>query len=315
MLIPPAYSLYAAVSVGMTTSTILDVLDRFSKVKLTEEVISFIKDCTGSYGKVKLVLKRNRYYLESGYPKILQKLLLDPVIKEARVILTDKKMDDDVKEQLDLKKVKDEFSAVITLDREDEEEEEDNDDDQGKNSKSQNSMMTTSFEIQALLIENVKKRCTELDYPLMEEYDFRQDTVNVNLDIDLSPKTTIRDYQEKCLSKMFGGNSDGRARSGIIVLPTGAGKTLVGITAACTVKKSTIILCTNAISVEQWSRELLKWSTINEDQIAKFTSSSKERFSGDSGIVISTYTMVLEPFEIDMYRYLIQEKEPMIPKK
>ncbi len=65
----------------------------------------------------------------------------------------------------------------------------------------------------------------------MEEYDFRQDTYNANLEIDLSAKTSIsllsnpskaiRDYQEKCLSKMFGGNSDGRARSGIIVLPTG----------------------------------------------------------------------------------------------
>ena len=278
----------------MTTSTILDVLDRFSKVKLPEQVISFIKDCTASYGKVKLVLKRNRYYLESGYPKILRKLLLDPVIKEARVILNDKKIEDNSEDQ-SLKKIKDEFSAVITLDREDEEDEEEEDND-GKGLQSQNSLLNTCFEIQTLSVENVKKRCTELDYPLMEEYDFRQDNINANLDIDLSPKTTIRDYQEKCLSKMFGGNSDGRARSGIIVLPTGAGKTLVGITAACTVKKSTIILCTNAISVEQWSRELQKWSTINEDQIAKFTSSSKERFSGDYGIVISTYTMVSSTF-------------------
>jgi DNA excision repair protein ERCC-3 len=79
----------------------------------------------------------------------------------------------------------------------------------------------------------------------MEEYDFRHDDVNPNLEIDLSPKCIIRDYQEKSLSKMFGGGG-GRAKSGIIVLPTGAGKTLVGITAACTVKKSTLVLCTNA---------------------------------------------------------------------
>jgi DNA excision repair protein ERCC-3 len=36
----------------------------------------------------------------------------------------------------------------------------------------------------------------------MEEYDFRQDLLNANLEIDLSPKTVIRDYQEKCLSKV-----------------------------------------------------------------------------------------------------------------
>jgi len=44
--------------------------------------------------------------------------------------------------------------------------------------------------------------------------------------------------------------SNGRARSGIIVLPCGAGKTLTGITAACTIKKNTIVLCTSGVSVE-----------------------------------------------------------------
>ena len=44
--------------------------------------------------------------------------------------------------------------------------------------------------------------------------------------------------------------SNGRARSGIIVLPCGAGKTLTGITAICTIKKSTMILCTSGVSVE-----------------------------------------------------------------
>ncbi|KAJ3372996.1 hypothetical protein HDU91_001678 [Kappamyces sp. JEL0680] len=282
-----AYSLYAAVSVGMTTNTILEVLERFSKAKLPEGVVKFIKDCTLSYGKVKLVLKRNRYYLESTYPAILRKLLVDPVIKMARVM----GLEADAGQDHPVAK-KDEFGAVITLDREDEEEE-------GLSGQATVDF-TSSFEIQPMMVEEVKKRCVELDYPLMEEYDFRQDTFNANLDIDLSPKTSglhdltaaIRDYQEKCLSKMFGGNSDGRARSGIIVLPTGAGKTLVGITAACTVKKSTIILCTNALSVEQWANELKKWSTIEEEQIAKFTASNKERFAGDAGIVISTYTMI-----------------------
>lgn len=78
---------------------------------------------------------------------------------------------------------------------------------------------------------------------MLEEYDFRNDHINPNLDIDLKPATMIRPYQEKSLSKMFG---NGRARSGIIVLPCGAGKTLVGITAACTIKKSCLVLCTSS---------------------------------------------------------------------
>jgi DNA excision repair protein ERCC-3 len=52
--------------------------------------------------------------------------------------------------------------------------------------------------------QDVKKRCNELEYPMLEEYDFRNDTVNANLDIDLKPATVIRPYQETSLSKMFG---------------------------------------------------------------------------------------------------------------
>lgn len=45
---------------------------------------------------------------------------------------------------------------------------------------------------------------------------------------------------------MFG---NGRARSGVIVLPCGAGKTLVGVTAACTVRKKCLVLCTSGITL------------------------------------------------------------------
>ena len=69
---------------------------------------------------------------------------------------------------------------------------------------------------------------------LLEEYDFRADRRNPDLPIDLKPSTSIRSYQERSLSKML--HAHGRARSGVIVLPCGSGKTLVGITAACTIK-------------------------------------------------------------------------------
>ena len=46
---------------------------------------------------------------------------------------------------------------------------------------------------------------------MLEEYDFRNDTVNPDLNIDLKPHVQPRPYQEKSMSKMFG---NGRARSG-----------------------------------------------------------------------------------------------------
>ena len=99
-----------------------------------------------------------------------------------------------------------------------------------------------------------------MDYPLMEEYDFRNDTRNPNIPMfDLKPITRIRRYQERSLAKMFG---NGRARSGIIVLPCGAGKTLTGVTAAQTIKKSCVALATNAVSVAQWKYQFQKWISI-----------------------------------------------------
>lgn len=63
------HSLYAAVSVGLETETIIAVLSKLSKAKLPKEMIDFIYASTANYGKVKLVLKKNRYLVESPFPE------------------------------------------------------------------------------------------------------------------------------------------------------------------------------------------------------------------------------------------------------
>ncbi|EPZ32209.1 DNA repair helicase rad25 [Rozella allomycis CSF55] len=290
------YSLYAAVSVGLKTHDIIDVLNRLSKMVVPPGINEFIKSCTMSVGKVKLVLKQNRYFVESSAPDLLKVLLNDPTISSARVVkegdeieqsraekekqLFQFQSNDKKEEDLKEKNVpEDILKAMLQIQENHEENEEIGEEGE----------MLHSFEIMASHVEIVKKRCIELDLPMLEEYDFKNDLINPNLEIDLKPSTIIRPYQEKSLSKMFG---NGRARSGIIVLPCGAGKTLVGITAACTVKKSILVLCTSGVSVEQWKRQFMFFSSIPANKIAMFTSDSKERFSSDAGIVISTYTMV-----------------------
>lgn len=79
------HSLYAAVSVGLETENIIEVLNRMSKVPVPDRIQNFIREATRSYGKVKLVLKHNKYYVESGHPETLRKLLKDEVISKARV--------------------------------------------------------------------------------------------------------------------------------------------------------------------------------------------------------------------------------------
>ena len=80
-----AYSLYAAVSVGLQTHDIVEYLKRLSKTTIPDGIVEFIKLCTVSYGKVKLVLKHNQYFVESPHPEVLQKMLKDPVVQECRL--------------------------------------------------------------------------------------------------------------------------------------------------------------------------------------------------------------------------------------
>ena len=94
------------------------------------------------------------------------------------------------------------------------------------------------------------------------------------------------------LSAILSSSPSGRARSGIIVLPCGAGKSLVGVSAASRIKKSCLCLATNAVSVDQWAFQFKLWSTIRDEQICRFTSDSKERFRGNAGVVVTTYNMV-----------------------
>lgn len=60
-------------------------------------------------------------------------------------------------------------------------------------------------------VEHVKARCLPggLNFPMLEEYDFRNDSRNPDLDVDTKPHVKLRPYQEKSLAKMFG---NGRAR-------------------------------------------------------------------------------------------------------
>ncbi|KAK4488243.1 hypothetical protein RD792_003990 [Penstemon davidsonii] len=268
------HSLYAAVSVGLETETIISVLNKLSKTKLPKEMIDFIHSSTANYGKVKLVLKKNKYLVESPFPEVLKRLLQDEVIGRAR-LTSDGNHDGFTvgKSAGEIEGVHDELLNEAELAGVAEEKE------------------TLSFEIDPAQVENVKQRClpNALNYPMLEEYDFRNDTVNPDLEVELKPHAQPRPYQEKSLSKMFG---NGRARSGIIVLPCGAGKSLVGVSAACRIRKSCLCLATNAVSVDQWAFQFKLWSTIKEEQICRFTSDSKERFRGNVGVVVATYNMI-----------------------
>ena len=101
----------------------------------------------------------------------------------------------------------------------------------------------------------------------------------------------LRPYQEKSLGKMFG---NGRARSGLIVLPCGAGKSLVGVAAAARMRKGCLCLCTSSVSVDQWRHQFLQWTNLQPHQVTRFTSDSREEMPplGVANVTITTFTMI-----------------------
>lgn len=78
-------SLYAAVAVSWSTESIIKVLNILCKTQIPDEVIKYIRDCTYTFGKAKLVLKDNNFYVESQYSDVLRELLKHPSIQAARV--------------------------------------------------------------------------------------------------------------------------------------------------------------------------------------------------------------------------------------
>nr|XP_027193931.1 general transcription and DNA repair factor IIH helicase subunit XPB-like [Dermatophagoides pteronyssinus] len=147
-----------------------------------------------------------------------------------------------------------------------------------------------SFEIKSSYVGAIQEAALhELNRPLLTEYDYNNDFQNPTLDIKLKQTTRVRYYQQRALSKMF---QSGCARSGIIVLPCGAGKTLTGIAACVEIKKSTLILTSNSVAVQQWKDNFINFTTVDLDKIVLLTSDIKSKLPESACVVCTTYTMI-----------------------
>ncbi len=84
-------------------------------------------------------------------------------------------------------------------------------------------------------------------------YRFRDDDEHTpRLAIRVKPTVQFRDYQTKGLAEMFDPQQPGTARSGVIVLPCGGGKTLVGVVAMALIKRRALILVTSTMAADHW---------------------------------------------------------------
>lgn len=138
----------------------------------------------------------------------------------------------------------------------------------------------TTFAVQAWARGQLKQELVKLGWPAEDLAGYTPGTPH---DIGLiEDGWALRDYQRKAVANFFDGGS------GVVVLPCGAGKTLVGAGAMATSKTTTLILVTNTVSARQWRDELLKRTTLTADEIGEYSGQVKEV----KPVTIATYQIL-----------------------
>lgn len=127
---------------------------------------------------------------------------------------------------------------------------------------------STEWTLQPWARGQVKQELLKLGWPAEDHAGYTPGTPH---DIDLvEDDWALRPYQQQAVDSFYDNGS------GVVVLPCGAGKTLVGAGAMAKAGTNTLILVTNAVSARQWRAELLKRTTLSEDDIGEYSGQVKE---------------------------------------
>ena len=126
----------------------------------------------------------------------------------------------------------------------------------------------------------LKQQLLKLGWPAQDNAGYTPGTPHP---IELSSgQWAPRQYQLDAVRKFVEGGS------GVVVLPCGAGKTIVGAAAMAQVKTNTLILVTNTVAARQWRDELLSKTSLTKEEIAEYSGSSKEL----APVTIATYQIL-----------------------
>lgn len=136
----------------------------------------------------------------------------------------------------------------------------------------------------------LKVALIKVGYPVEDNAGYREGSpleVNLRDRLPGGEPFALRKYQAEAVEGFYaGGKATGG--SGVIVLPCGAGKTIVGLGVLHRVGSQTLILATNITALRQWKRELLEKTTLREDQIGEYSGEEKEI----RPVTLTTYQML-----------------------
>lgn len=241
-------SLWNAASAGFTAENAIEVLQKFARYDVPQSIVMWIKEISSRFGKIKLIAGPDIEVpvKEDSAEKIIEHflyLVADslPVYKEIAANRTVKKL---LTETLEGDKEAPEHSFLLKL--------------------------TDRGTIKQLLLQ--------AGWPVDDKVALSD---GEPLDVNLRETTSqgkplnIREYQKNSAKALIGDKGPGTG-FGTIVLPCGAGKTIVGMTIMDMLKTSTLIITTNISAVHQWIDELLDKTNLTADQIAEYSGENKE---------------------------------------
>ena len=232
-------SLWNAAAAGMDSTEIINVLGRFSKYEIPNNVVEIIREQVARYGRLKLVKAgTGMLALESTDEALLAEIA--------------------------------QHKAVIPY--------------------IENEISPFRFEVNAGNRGYLKQALIKIGFPV-EDLAGYQDGSPLSLAIMPVSKSGkpfgLRRYQEDAIARYWA-SGDVRGGSGVLVLPCGAGKTVIGMGIMEKVRMHTLILTTNVTALHQWREELLDKTDIDPKDIAEYSGENKSI----GPVTIATYQIL-----------------------
>lgn len=241
-------SLWNAESSGFTGEQAVEVLKKFSRYEIPQSVVVWIEETSGRFGKLRLVqgpsvensdgIKEEYLYLVSNSPYVFKQIEANAFARKFLVPC----------------ECAEEFSAGL-------------------------SEKEKTFCFKLLLTDRgiIKQNLLKIGWPVKDDVPLQD---GFPLEINLR-KTTfsgrsfeVREYQKAAANALVGNKGPGTG-FGTIVLPCGAGKTIVGMEIMSLLKTNTLIVTTNVTAVHQWIDELIDKTDLEASQIAEYTGENK----------------------------------------
>jgi len=148
------------------------------------------------------------------------------------------------------------------------------------------------YTVDPLVRGNLKMVLTDIGFPVQDLAGYVQGD---HLPLEMRSETLggspfeLRKYQQEAAQVFYAAGSE-KGGSGVIVLPCGSGKTIIGMAAMALTQTRTLILSPNITAARQWIRELLDKTTLTEDQVKEYSGEKKE--IGD--VTIATYQILTQ---------------------